>query len=179
MSRLRAIAPLMLLATLIGCAGRSPELATVPEVDLDRFMGDWYVIAHIPAFVECNAYNAIESYERNGDRINTTFTFRNKGFDGPEKQYEPNAIVTDTDSNAVWGMQFLWPFRSDFRIVHLDEDYGTTIIGRNKRDYVWIMAREPELSDEAYEALTKQVAAMGYDLTELRRVPQRWQNSAP
>ena len=179
MKRLIFTTVLLSLAALGGCAGRSQQLATVPEVDLDRFMGDWYGIAHIPAFVERNAYNAIESYERNGERINTTFTFRNKGFDGPEKQYEPNAIVVDNTSNAVWGMQFVWPFRSDFRIVYLDEDYGTTIIGRNKRDYVWIMAREPELSDETYAALVEQVEAMGYDLSELRRVPQRWQTAAP
>ena len=173
MSRLGLVAALM-LATLAGCAARGPQLATVPEVDLERFMGDWYVIAHIPAFVERNAFNAVESYKLDGDRIETTFTFRNKAFDGPEKQYEPNAIVADTQSNAVWGMQFVWPFRSDFRIVYLDEDYRTTIIGRNKRDYVWIMARKPEMSDSEYEALVQRVASMGYDLDELRRVPQRW-----
>jgi apolipoprotein D and lipocalin family protein len=169
----------LLLATLAGCAARGPRLATVSEVDLERFMGDWYVIAHIPTFVERNAFNAIESYELNGNRIETTFRFRNKGFDGPEEQYEPNAIVEDMQSNAVWGMQFVWPFRSDFRIVYLDEDYGATIIGRNKRDYVWIMARKPELSDREYEVLVQRVADMGYDLAELRRVPQRWQTSAP
>lgn len=173
MSRPGLVAAL-LLATLAGCASRGPQLATVSEVDLERFMGDWYVIAHIPAFVERNAFNAIESYRLDGDRIETTFTFRNKGFDGPEKRYAPNAIVEDTQSNAVWGMQFVWPFRSDFRIVYLDEDYSTTIIGRNKRDYVWIMARKPELSDGEYEALVQRVASMGYDLAELRRVPQRW-----
>lgn len=173
MSRLGLVAAL-LLATLAGCAARGPQLATVSEVDLERFMGDWYVIAHIPAFVERNAFNAIESYELKGDRIETTFRFRNKDFDGPEKQYEPNAIVKDRQSNAVWGMQFVWPFRADFRIVYLDEDYSTTIIGRNKRDYVWIMARKPELSDDEYQALVQRVASMGYNVAELRRVPQRW-----
>lgn len=178
MTRLGLVAAL-LLATLAGCAARGPQLATVSEVDQARFMGDWYVIAHVPTFVERIAFNAIESYELKGDRIDTTFRFRNKDFDGPEKQYEPNAIVEDTQSNAVWGMQLFWPFRSDFRIVYLDEDYSTTIIGRNKRDYVWIMARKPDISDREYEALVRRVASMGYDLTELRRVPQRWQTSSP
>jgi len=161
------------VVVMVGCAGREP-LATVQEVDLDRFMGDWYVLAHIPTFIEDEAYNAIESYKRVDDRIETTFTFRNGGFDGEEKRYEPNAIVRNKETNAVWGMQFIWPFRSDFRIVYLDEDYATTIIGRNARDYVWIMAREPEVSDEKYDELVGQVEAMGYDLSELRKVPQRW-----
>jgi apolipoprotein D and lipocalin family protein len=173
MSPLRPFAALLVIIMLAGCASRE-TLDTVDEVDLERFMGDWYVIAHIPTFIEDEAYNAVESYEFDGDRIATTFTFRNKGFDGEEKRYEPNAIVRDTETNAVWGMQFVWPFRSDFRIVHLDENYATTIIGRNARDYVWIMAREPEISDETYDELVQKVADMGYDLSELRRVPQRW-----
>jgi apolipoprotein D and lipocalin family protein len=71
-------------------------------------------------------------------------------------------------------MQFVWPFRSDFRIVYLNDDYTTTIIGRNKSDYVWVMAREPEISEQEYQRLAGLVGKMGYDSSELRRVPQRW-----
>jgi hypothetical protein len=49
MSRPGLVAAL-LRATLVDGARRSPRLATLPEVDLERFLGDWYVIAHIPAF---------------------------------------------------------------------------------------------------------------------------------
>jgi len=174
MSPIARVTALFALMVLVGCAGRGGTLETVSEVDLPRFMGDWYVIAHIPTFLEDEAYNAVESYQLDGDRIETTFTFRNGGFDGEAKRYEPNAIVRDEETNAVWGMQFIWPFRSDFRIVHLDENYATTIIGRNARDYVWIMAREPEINDETYTELVDKVEGMGYDLSELRRVPQRW-----
>ena len=174
MKTLRKTFAVICFGALAGCAGRGEPLETVSYVDLERFMGDWYVIAHIPTFIEDEAHNAVESYELSGDRIDTTFTFRNKRFDGPKKRYEPNAVVRDTQSNAVWGMQFVWPFRSDFRIVHLAEDYATTIIGRNARDYVWIMAREPEISDEKYDELVQAVSDMGYDLSEVRRVPQSW-----
>ncbi|MEE4297440.1 MAG: lipocalin family protein [Wenzhouxiangella sp.] len=170
----RRILLLLIFFILTGCATRGSQLETVSEVDIERYMGDWYVIAHIPVFIEKNAYNAIESYRLDGDRIETTFSFRNKGFDGPKKEYHPNAIITDPETNAVWGMQFVWPFRADFRIVYLDDDYTTTIIGRNKRDYVWIMARQPEISEQEYERLVRRVDEMGYDTADLRRVPQRW-----
>jgi apolipoprotein D and lipocalin family protein len=165
---------LIIFSLMAGCATKGEPLKTVSEVDLERYMGDWYVIAHIPVFLEKNAYNAVESYALDGDRIETTFSFRNKGFDGPKKTYHPNAIIRDPETNAEWGMQFVWPFRSDFRVVYLDDGYTTTIIGRNKRDYVWIMAREPEISDSKYEMLVALVGEMGYDVDELRRVPQRW-----
>jgi apolipoprotein D and lipocalin family protein len=163
-----------LFFVLTGCAGRGTPLETVSEVDIDQYMGDWYVIAHIPVFIEKDAYNAMESYRLEGERIETTFTFREGGFDGAEKTYNPNAIFTDTETNAVWGMQFVWPFRADFRIVYLDDEYTTTIIGRNKRDYVWIMAREPNIDEEKYDELVRLVGDMGYDTSKLRRVPQRW-----
>lgn len=150
-------------------------MKTVDSVDIDRFMGDWYVIANIPTFLEKEAYNAVENYTLNNDgTIATTFTFRKGGFDGKEKQYNPKAWITDTETNATWGMQFIWPIKADYRIVYLDEDYSQTIIGRQKRDFVWIMARTPQISDDDYQRLLQQVADLGYDLSAVKRVPQQW-----
>jgi apolipoprotein D and lipocalin family protein len=166
----------LLCASLAGCAS-TPEdpIHVVDEVDLPRFMGDWYVVAHIPTFIEDEAYNAIESYELNDDgTIATTFRFRNGGFDGPVKVYTPTGFVRDDPSNAVWGMQFIWPFKAEFLVVWLDEGYETTVIGRNKRDYVWIMAREPEIPEAKYRRILSFLEREGYDLSELREVPQRW-----
>lgn len=155
-------------------AGQHPPIRTVPHVDLPRFMGDWYVIAHIPLAAEKNAYNAVESYRLDDDgSIATTFTFREGGFDGEPKRYEPRGFVTDPQSNAVWGMQFVWPFKGDYRIVYVNSDYSQTIIGREKRDYVWIMARQPTLSEPDYQRLVELVAREGYDTKQIRKVPQR------
>ena len=59
------------------------SMETVKYVDLNRFMGDWYVIANIPTFIEKEAVNAIESYKLNDKgQIETTFTFREKNPNG-------------------------------------------------------------------------------------------------
>ena len=138
-------------------------------------MGDWYVIANIPTALEKGAHNAVESYALNPDgSIATTFTFRDGGFDGERKRYEPKGFVKDPTSNALWGMRFIWPIKADYRIVYLDEDYTQTVIARQKRDFVWIMAREPEISDEDYQRMVEFVASIGYDTTKIERVPQRW-----
>ncbi|MBT8115496.1 MAG: lipocalin family protein, partial [Arenicella sp.] len=73
-----------------------------------------------------------------------------------------------------WGMQFLWPFKMDYRIVYLDKDYNNVIIGREARDYVWIMSRQPTMSDNEYSLLTAKVEALGYDTGKLVKVPQKW-----
>jgi apolipoprotein D and lipocalin family protein len=149
-------------------------LKPVDHVDLERFMGDWYVIANIPTAIERGAHNAVESYrlDSNGT-IATTFTFRDGGFDGARKEYHPRGWVRD-ESNAVWGMQFVWPIKADYRVVYLDDDYSVTVIGRNKRDYVWIMAREPSISEPEYAEIVSLVESMGYDISNLQKVPQQW-----
>lgn len=169
-----------LLAVLAGsmmlgaCRASLPPLETVDYVDLQRFMGDWYVIANIPTWVEKDAYNAVENYRLDDDgTIPTTFTFRKGGFDGPVKQYHPRGFVRDHDSNAEWGMQFVWPIKGDYRITFLDDDYQRTVISRNKRDYVWLMARTPQISEADYQEMLQHVRDSGYDASEVRKVPQQ------
>ncbi len=168
------LALLTLTLTACGAAERRP-METVPQVDLARFMGDWYVIANIPTFVERGAHNAVESYALNPDgTIATTFRFRKAGFDGREKVYRPKGFVVPATGNARWGMQFIWPFKGDFRIVWLEPDYSLTVIGRERRDYVWIMARQPEIPDAKYAEILAFLDRIGYDTSQVERVPQRW-----
>lgn len=168
---------LVISLVLAGCtAAQRPPIQTVPHVDLPRFMGDWYVIANIPTFVETDAYNAVESYRLDADgTIATTFTFRQGSYDGVLKSHRPRGFVLDTQSNAVWGMQFIWPFKGDFRIVYLNSDYTQTVIGREKRDYVWIMARQPTMPESDYQRIVELLGRGGYDTAQIRKVPQRWE----
>ena len=71
-------------------------------------------------------------------------------------------------------MRFVWPIKADYRIVYLDDDYSQTVIARENRDFVWIMARTPTISDYDYDQLVSFVKSIGYDITQLQRVPQRW-----
>lgn len=173
-ARFRLFGILVLVLSVSGCASTQP-MKTVDYVDLQRFMGDWYVIANIPTFLEKDAYNAVESYALNeSGEIETTFTYRAGGFDGKLKRFTPKGFVRDQQTNASWGMQFLWPFKMDYRIVYLDKDYNNVIIGREARDYVWIMSRQPTMSDNEYSLLTAKVEALGYDTGKLVKVPQKW-----
>ena len=150
------------------------QVPTVSQVDLPRFMGDWYVIASIPTFLEKRAYNAVESYRLEPDgTIATTFTFRKGSLQGPLKTMKPRGWVRDS-TNAVWGMQFMWPIKAEYLIAYLNDDYTETIIARSARDYVWIMARTPVLTPSEYQRLVAAVEKLGYDPAKLRRVPQHW-----
>ena len=165
MSRRPAIAAL-LAAIVAGCASTQPAITPTASVDLPRFMGDWYVIAHIPSRPERDAYDAVESYRLDADgRIRTTYTQRKGSFSAPV-----GTVVPGTH-NAVWGMQFVWPIKAEYVIVDLAPDYSRTIIGRSKRDYVWLMARAPQLPEPELQAAIARIKALGYDTSKLRMVP--------
>ena len=165
----------IVLLLVTGCSASLPPLKTVDKVDIKRFMGPWYVIACIPTFIETDSYNGVESYRLEPDgSIDTVFTFNKGGFEGPPKRYNPRGFIVDTVNNSTWGMQFIWPIKSEFLITHLNEDYTQTVIGRNKRDYVWIMARTPQIPESDYQRLVKELEEQGYDISKLRKVPQRW-----
>jgi apolipoprotein D and lipocalin family protein len=168
-----AILPLTMLLLACQSAPRT-SMETVDRLDLERFMGDWYVVGNIPTFIERGAHNAVESYELTPDgRVGTTFRFRDGGFDGPVKVYRPTGFVRD-ESNAIWGMQFIWPIKAEFLVLYVDENYDRTIIGRTKRDYLWLMARKPTLSESEYDEMLQVAEKAGYDLSRIRKVPQRW-----
>src|SRR5690349_14416060 len=116
--RNRFVLGLAMASSLAACATVSHRpLPTVAHVDLQRFMGDWYVIGVIPTYFEKGAHNAVESYEREPDgSIATTFTFRQDAFDGKQKIYHPTGFVADDGSNAIWGMQFVWPIKAEYLI---------------------------------------------------------------
>ena len=169
-------AALALLA-LSSCA--SVPMKTAEHVDIPRFMGDWYVLAHIPAPAEKDAWNGVESYKLEAgtkDVVETTFKFRPGSFDAPLETMRPTGYVSESDP-AVWGMKFYWwqgPFRFEYLVIHVEPEYQETVIGRSARDYVWVMARTPTIPDADWERLTAIVKEAGYDPAKLRRVPQRW-----
>jgi apolipoprotein D and lipocalin family protein len=143
------------------------------NVDLNRFMGDWYVIANIPTFIEKGAHNAVESYALNEDgTIATTFTFNEDDYDGEISVYKPTGFVSE-ESNSEWGMQFIWPFKAEFLIAYLSDDYQNTIIARTARDYVWIMARSPVIDNDSLESLIQRCIDMGYRRELIQKVPHQ------
>lgn len=174
------IAPVLALAGLLllvpGCAtSRSvkPTLPLATNVNLPRFMGDWFVIANIPTFLEKDAHDALESYELRPDgTIATTFRFRRGSPDGPLKVYHPTGLIHDPVTKAEWRMQFLWPFKAAYLILRVDDAHQLTVIGVPNRRYVWIMARTPTLPEEQYQEVVHFLESVGYDTSRLQRVPQ-------
>ena len=165
---------LAFLLLLVSCQSPKNSLPTASSVDLESFMGTWYVVGYTPILVDGKAHNATEHYYlQPNDRIQTTYQYRNGSFDGSLKTFRPKGFVYNKETHAEWRMQFIWPFRAEYRIIFLTDDYSQTVIGRSKRDYVWVMARTPTIPAADYERIRDLLAAVGYDLSRLQHVPQQ------
>ena len=151
-------------------------MQTASHVDINKFMGDWHVLANIPTFPERGAINPIERYTLNGNgTVDTSFSSINPR-NGAERELKATGYIQPDSNNAVWGMQFIWPIKADYRVAYLDPDYQTTIIGRKKRDYLWIMSRDPDLPREHLELLIEMAVKLGYD-RGLIQFPERRKGS--
>lgn len=146
-------------------------MQTVPSLDIHKFMGDWYVIGLIPNVIETDATNGIESYSLNekGD-VEIQYTFKKKG---KMKTMTAKAFIQNPE-NTFWKVQFLWPVKLPYYVIDLDEDYQYTVVGVPNRKFVWIMSRTPEIAPELYAEILRRLAAIGYNLSDIQKMEQKW-----
>jgi apolipoprotein D and lipocalin family protein len=174
------LAKSVLVVGLLICSTRSqasdfPPIEPVGPIDLSRFMGQWYVIASLPTRFEKDAYNAMETYTLQPDgNVYTTFRFRDGAFDSSVKTIHSTGYVKSGTGNGVWGVRIFWPLKAQYIVAYLKDDYSQTIVARDARDYAWIMARTPSISQADYNALLSRVVEFGYVRGAIRKVPQAW-----
>ena len=169
-----------MMSLIGGCASNDAPLPAAENVDIDRFMGRWYVHGFTPIIVDKDAHNAIEHYRLDADKkIQTTYQFRAGGFDTEIKTLTPVGWVDEgVDSNAEWRMQFVWPFTADYIILHVDADYSETIIAHPSRKYAWIMLRSNTVRDADYNRLLSKLKAVGYETELMQKLPHDWSGEA-
>ncbi len=159
---------------LTGCATTArPPLKTVARVDLDRYLGDWYVIANIPYLLENGKVATLDRYARRPDgKMDNIFIFRKGSFDAPEQQWRGISWVHNRETNAEWRVQFIWPFRVPYLVIDLDPDYRWAVIGHPSRNYLWVLARGRSLPDDVFAGILGRAADQGYDVSRVAKVPQ-------
>jgi len=162
---------LMLLTGAAACQAPRPEsvpLATVPAVDLDRYVGQWYEIAKIPnRFQRQCISDTSANYARNADG-SIAVVNRCRTRDGQFDEARAVARVLDTTSSAKLEVSFFsllgWrPIWGDYWVLALGPDYEYAVVGEPGRQYGWILARIPALPLAAREAINNQLRARGYD----------------
>ncbi|NKI35513.1 lipocalin family protein [Wenzhouxiangella sp. XN79A] len=157
---------------LVPRGGDQPPLVAEASVDLDRYLGTWYVIANIPYFAERGKVASRAVYRpRDDGRMDDLYFYRDD-FGAAEESMEGVAWVVDKQSNARWKVRFFWPLTFDYVILDVDDDYRHVAVGHPSRNYGWVMAREPRIGEAEYQRLMTVFETNGYDTTEFLKVPQ-------
>lgn len=162
-----------LAALLGGCATTQVPVRTVPHVDLNRYLGNWYVIANVPYLLEKGKIATYDTYSMRPDgRMNNVFTFRKGSFAAPEISWHGVAWVVNHESNAEWRVRFLWPLYSTYLVLELDPDYRWAVVATPGHKLLWVLARQRHLDDATYAEILKRIAVQGYNPSRVAKVPQ-------
>ena len=175
---MRHVLSLLALIPLAACASTGgtamPPLTSTATVDLERYMGRWWVIANVPYFAERGKVATADIYAlREDGRIANTYAYR-KAFDKPEKTMSGVATVVPGTNNAQWRIAFFGGLvKADLLVMEVAPDYSWALIGHPKRKLAWIFSRKPVMDEVLYQDLRQRFAAWGYDPETILKVPQK------
>ena len=155
---------LILFLIFMGFLKGADTMKTVEFVDLEKFMGKWFVIALVPNIIEKGATNSSDTYALNNDgTIDITYDAIK---DGKERQIKQKGTVIDKSSNAEWTIQMRKPFvpfmKFPFKIVYIDDNYEYMAVGYPKNSLGWIMGRSSQISNEDYDKIMSSLIDLGY-----------------
>lgn len=169
------VAVLPLLSLMVGLyACKTAPLETVPQVDIEKYMGTWYEISSIPQRFQRGCYCTMAEYRLNKDKryVEVLNSCRKYSAAGTIDTAKGKAFVADTETNAKLKVQFFWPFKGKYWILALAPDYSYTMVGHPNRQYLWILNRMPQMEEKQYKELVELAAAKGFDTQLLQRTDQ-------
>lgn len=171
-----AMAGLVAVSNLAGAV----EVQPVAVVDLQRYAGKWYEIARLPNRFQADCVGDVSAtYTPQEDgRIQVVNRCRKQ--DNSIDEAQGVARVVDPSTNAKLEVRFAPAWLSwlplvwgDYWIIDLTPDYSVAAVGEPKREWLWILARQPKMDDAAYQALLDRLAAQGFDVAQLRKTSHK------
>jgi len=153
-------------------AGIQP-VRTVDKVDLGRYMGKWFEIAAFPQRFEKGCHCTTAEYEMTDKGyVRVINTCRKGGPDGKVSRAKGKAFIVKGSGNAKLKVQFFWPFRGNYWIIDLNENYTYAVVGDPSRKYLWILSRTPAMDRALYDEIIRRAKVQGFDTTKLVKADQ-------
>jgi apolipoprotein D and lipocalin family protein len=160
---------------IVSLKAYNQPLQTVDQVDIEKYLGRWYDIASYPAWFQKGCRCTTADYELIPGEKYIHVTNRCIRFKHEKSKLTTSygkAYIVDGSKNARLKIQFFWPFRGDYYIIGLADDYSWAIVGHPDRKYLWILSRESFMPTNTYNDILKLVSERGYDLKPLVKTPQ-------
>ena len=145
--------------------------SAVSDFDLSRYLGVWYEIARFDHSFERDLSNVMAEYLLRDDGMVEVI---NSGWKkGKYKVANGKARQPDPDTDpAHLEVSFFLFFYSDYNVMMLGDDYQVALVGSRSPEYLWILARTPDINDEILGAMLEEAERRGYDTGKLIWVDQ-------
>jgi len=156
------------LVLLAGCTGRPDGVEPVSPFDIERYKGVWYEIMRLDHSFERGLTNVTATYDLREDG---TVGVLNRGFDREKcrwKEANGTAEFQGEKTVASLSVTFFWPFAGGYHVFALDQrNYGYALVAGPSHDYLWILARRPDLPVDIRKALVAKAREQGFPVDDL------------
>lgn len=167
------IITLSVLTFLMITAMDAQPLQTVPNVDLTKYVGKWFEIASFPQRFQKNCHCTTAEYTATDKGYIIVENTCNKGgIDGKQSYIKGKAFVVENTGNAKLKVQFFWPFKGDYWIIDLADDYSYAVVSNPNKKYLWILSRTSKMDAAVYQQIIARLKEKGFDLTNLKMTEQ-------
>ena len=160
---MKALVAIGVALIVASCSSPKP-LPVVDAVDLEQYKGRWYEWARFDHSFEEGCECSVAEYTIEDDHVGV----KNSCYEeGEWHSTEGKAFPVEGANNAKLEVQFFWPFRGDYFIMALDDDYQHALVGAPNRDYLWILARSPQRDEAVMTELKAKAMSLGFDVNRL------------
>ncbi len=168
----RALACVALSAVLTACTGVPEGITPVSGFELQRYLGTWYEIARLDHSFERGLTEVTAQYKLRDDGTVAVIN-GGRGDDGEWQDIQGKARFVDQPTIGHLKVSFFGPFYGSYVIFELDEtDYKYAFVSGPNRDYLWLLSRSPQVSDELRQRFVQRANELGFDTGELIFVDQ-------
>jgi apolipoprotein D and lipocalin family protein len=90
-----------------------------------------------------------------------------KGNDEDVHTYKSKLFQVENTNNSQMKAQFIWPYKVDYWIIELADDYSYVVVGHPDHKFLFIMSRKPSMDKKLYDEIVARCKAKGYAVEKL------------
>jgi apolipoprotein D and lipocalin family protein len=168
------IITLFIFTFLMTTTMEAQPLQTVPKVDLSKYAGKWFEIATFPQRFQKRCHCTTAEYTPTDKGYIIVENRCNKdSVNGKQTGIKGKAFVVENTGNAKLKVQFFWPFKGDYWIIDLADDYSYAVVSNPDKKSLWILSRTSKMDAAVYQQIITRLKEKGFDLTELKMTEQK------
>jgi apolipoprotein D and lipocalin family protein len=152
---------------ITACTGLPDNVEPVRNFDPERYLGTWYEIARLDHSFERDLERVTATYELNDDG---SIAVLNKGFNTEKAEWrQAEGVAKPMGSNDIGHLKvsFFGPFYGTYAVFELADDYSYAFVSGYNTDYLWLLAREPQISVDVRERFMARSQALGFETADL------------